>query len=140
MINQNNIPWCEKYRAYSFADVKGQDLAIDKLKAFLRTFPKKKAAVLHGAAGTGKTSLAYATAAEMSAEIIELNASDLRNKDQIARIIRPASEQRPLFKKTKIILIDEIDGISTRDRGGLSELLGIIEKSAFPIILTANDI
>lgn len=140
MINQENIPWCEKYRAFCFADIKGQDFAIDKLKAFLKNFPKKNAVILHGAAGIGKTSLAYATAAELSSEIIELNASDLRNKDQIAKIIRPAIEQRPLFKKTKIILIDEIDGISTKDRGGLSELLGIIEKSVFPVVLTANDI
>jgi hypothetical protein len=39
-------PWCEKYRASCFADVKGQDLAIDKVKVFLRSFPQKKRVLL----------------------------------------------------------------------------------------------
>lgn len=42
-------------------------------------------------------------------------------------------------KKGKIILVDEIDGI-TVDRGGLPELLALIEKTHFPIIITANNI
>jgi replication factor C large subunit len=71
---------------------------------------------------------------------LELNASDLRNKEQIAQIVGPASHQQSLFKKGKLILVDEVDGISAKDRGGLSELLSIIEKTAFPVIVTANDI
>ena len=132
--------WCEKYRAKCFADVKGQDLAIEKAKLFLKSFPHKKALILHGPPGTGKTSLAYALASELDYEILELNASDLRNKEQVAAIIGPASQQRSLFKKGKLILVDEVDGISIRDRGGLPELLGILERACFPIIITANDI
>ena len=134
------LPWTEKYRASCFADFKGQEFAIDKLKVFVRAFPRKKALVLHGPPGTGKTSLAYALAAELNAEIIELNASDLRNREQISKIVRTAAQQMPLFKKNKIILIDEVDGISYKDAGGLSELLAIIEKTSFPVIITANDI
>lgn len=140
MIENANIPWCEKYRASCFNDIKGQELAVDKVKSFLKSFPKKKAVVLHGPPGTGKTSLAYVMAYEHDAEIIEMNASDLRNKEKVASIIGPASQQRSLFKKSKIILVDEVDGISTKDRGGLTELLGLIEKSSFPMIITANDI
>jgi len=137
----SNVPWCEKYRARCFADVRGQELAIDKVKLFLKSFPKKKAIALHGPPGVGKTSLAYAIAFEMDAEILELNASDFRNKAKIAEIVGPASQQRSLFKKNKIILVDEVDGVSAmKDRGGLGELLGLLEKSAFPIIITANDI
>lgn len=138
-INEQT-PWCEKYRAACFLDVKGQDLAINKVKNFLQNFPKKKAVVLHGPPGTGKTSLAYAIAFELDAEILEMNASDLRNKQKVSEIIGPASVSKSLFKKSKIILVDEVDGISTRDRGGLPELLRIISDSAYPVIITANDI
>jgi replication factor C large subunit len=141
MMNMDNVPWCEKYRAQCFEDVKGQELAVDKVKIFLKMFPKKKAVVLHGPPGVGKTSLAYAIASEMDAEILELNASDLRNKAKIGEIIGGASQQKSLFKKNKIILVDEVDGIaSIKDRGGLGELLGLLGKSAFPVIITANDI
>ena len=136
-----NIPWCEKYRVKGLEDVKGQDLAVDKVKIFLKSFPKKKAIVLHGPPGVGKTSLAYAIAIETDSEILELNASDFRNKKKIGEIIGPASRQASLFGKGKIILIDEVDGISAmKDRGGLAELLGLLAKSAFPVIVTANDI
>ncbi|MCH7850191.1 MAG: replication factor C large subunit [Nanoarchaeota archaeon] len=141
MINMDNIPWCEKYRTKSFEDIQGQELAVDKVRFFLRSFPKKKAVILHGAPGTGKTSLAYAIAYETDSEILELNASDLRNKEKIAAIIGPASRQKSLFNKSKIILVDEVDGVSAiKDRGGLGELLSLLEKSAFPVIITANDI
>jgi len=136
-----NVPWCEKYRVHGLADIKGQDLAVDKVRFFLKNFPKKKSIVLHGPPGVGKTSLAYAVAGEMDAEILELNASDFRNKAKISEIVGPASRQASLFGKGKIILIDEVDGISAmKDRGGLAELLGLLTKSAFPIIITANDI
>tara|TARA_Y100000310_G_C20695767_1_gene825596 strand:- start:1646 stop:2845 length:1200 start_codon:yes stop_codon:yes gene_type:complete len=140
MIDNENIPWCEKHRAGCFVDVRGQELAIDKIKIFLKSFPQKKSVILHGAPGTGKTSLAYAIAFELDAEILELNASDLRNKKKVAEIIGNAAQQKSLFKKNKILLVDEVDGISIRDRGGLGELLTIMQISAFPVIITANDI
>ncbi|MFH0808114.1 MAG: replication factor C large subunit [archaeon] len=141
MISLKNVPWCEKYRVHGLADIKGQELAVDKVRFFLKSFPKKKAIILHGSPGVGKTSLAYAIAGEMGAEILELNASDFRNKEKISSIIGPASLQASLFGKGKIILIDEVDGISAmKDRGGLATLLGLLAKSAFPIIVTANNI
>lgn len=141
MMMNANVPWCEKYRVHGVEDIKGQDLAVDKVKFFLKNFPKKKAIVLHGSPGVGKTSLAYAVAGEIGAEILELNASDFRNKAKISEIVGPASRQASLFGKGKIILIDEVDGISAmKDRGGLVTLLGLLTKSAFPVIITANDI
>lgn len=140
MIEDNKIPWPEKYRTKSFAELKGQNLAIENTKLFLKLFPQKKSLILYGSPGIGKTSLAYTLALENDSEILELNASDLRDKKKISEIIGPAVMQKSLFKTNKLILIDEVDGISSRDRGGLAELLGLIEKTSYPIIITANNI
>lgn len=141
MIDKNNVPWTEKYRPKDSEGVLGQNLALDKVKLFLKMFPKNKAVILHGPPGTGKTSLAYALASEKDLEVIELNASDFRNKEKIESIVGPAAQQMSLFGNGKIILIDEVDGISAmKDRGGLAELLTLIDKTAFPMIITANDI
>jgi len=135
-------PWVEKYRPKSFIEIKGQNEAIEKIKNFLNNFPnsKKKALILHGPSGTGKTTLAQVFAIETNSEIFELNASDLRNKNKMQEILKPAIQQRSLIKKNKIILVDEADGISAVDRGGLTELISLIENTKFPIIITANNV
>ncbi len=132
---------CDKYQAKCFADIKGQDNVVARVKSFMNNFPKKKALILSGPPGTGKTSLAYALSEETNLEIIELNASDLRDRESIKTVLKGASEQQSLFgKKGKILLVDEIDGITRDDRGGLPELILLINNSNFPLILTANDI
>src|SRR5271157_2256183 len=135
------MPWSERYRPKKFEEIKGQSDAAEKLKTFIKNQNRKKnAIILYGPPGTGKTSLAYIAANETNSEIFELNASDLRNKDKLDSVLRPAIEQQSLTKLTKIILVDEVDGISEYDDGGISELIFLIENSQWPIILTANDI
>jgi replication factor C large subunit len=137
-------PWTERHRPKSFEDVKGQEEAIERIKKFLEDFNlgkvQKRALLLHGPPGIGKTSLVYVAGLETKAEIFELNASDLRNKGKLQEILKPAMEQRSLFKDNKIILVDEVDGISSIETGGLTELLNLIDISRFPLIITANDI
>lgn len=133
--------WTEKYRPVYFIDIKGQEIAVEKIREFLRKFKRgEKAIILYGPPGTGKTALSYVIANETNSEIFELNASDLRNSEKLREILRPATEQQALTKKGKIILVDEVDGISEVDRGGLSELIRLIESSSHPMIITANDI
>ena len=43
-------------------------------------------------------------------------------------------------KKEKLILMDEADGITASDRGGLPELIALIQKTQFPIIITSNNV
>ena len=135
------INWTEKYRPKGYSDVEGQDQAVFLLKDFLKKFGSaNKAVILYGPPGTGKTSMAIAAANESKAELFELNASDLRNREKLREILRPATEQRSLTNQNKVILVDEVDGISETDRGGLLELLALVESSAYPLVITANDI
>jgi replication factor C large subunit len=136
----NNLPLIEKYRAKKFSEIKGQSTVISQILSFYKMFPKKKALILTGPAGTGKTSFAIALANEFDLELFELNASDLRNKLKLEEVLKPAIYQSSLFKKGKLILMDEADGITGTDRGGLPELIALIEKTSSPIIITANDI
>jgi replication factor C large subunit len=130
----------EKYRAKTYEDFIGQDTAIKELETFLSEFPKRKAILLYGSPGTGKTSLAWAAARKRNLEVLELNSSDLRNRLKLEETLKPAAQQAPLFKKGKILLMDEIDGVTGTDIGGVAELVRVIEKTAHPLILTGNDV
>lgn len=134
------LPLIEKYRATSFQEIKGQDIVIQEVITFFKTFPMKKALILNGPVGIGKTCMALALAKEFNLELFELNASDLRNRSKLDEVLKPATAQKSLFKKGKLILMDEADGITGSDRGGLPELLVLIDKTKHPIIITANDI
>ena len=136
--------WTEKYRPKTFSEIEGQEQAVFLLKEFLKKFGTggigNRAVIIYGPPGTGKTSLAFAAADLNKAELFELNASDLRDREKLRAILRPATEQKSLTKENKIILVDEVDGISETDRGGLLELLALVESSAYPLVITANDI
>lgn len=138
------IPLFQKYRPQRLAEIVGQEIAIDKVKTFLTSFErgitKKKAVLLYGPAGTGKTTLAHVFAKELDAEIFELNASDLRNRKKLDEVLKPSTLQKSLFSKWKLILVDEVDGVTSTEYGGLSELIALIEKTKFPMIITCNDI
>ena len=113
-----------------------QDLS--KLKEAIKN---KKPVLLYGQSGSCKTSSVYAIAEEFDYEILELNASDLRNKEQIETVIANALNQKSLFDKEKIILLDEIDGLSgTEDRGGATALSKLLSNNNYAIVMTCNDI
>ncbi len=113
-----------------------------QLQEFTTNYPKqkKKALLLHGPTGTGKTAAVNALARKLGLELIEVNASDYRNADEINAKIGNALKQQSLFAQSKLILVDEIDGIAgNEDRGGVSALAELITQSKYPIILVAND-
>jgi replication factor C large subunit len=134
------VPWTRKYNPKRLADIEGHASAIEELRKFITHFKKGKALLLYGESGGGKTSSVYALAHELDLELIEINASDTRNADQIDLLLGNASKQMSLFFKSKIILVDELDGIAGReDRGGVQAIQRLVESSTFPIILVAND-
>lgn len=79
----------------------------------------------------------------MSYRAIELNASDVRNKRSIAEPLKATSDNNSIGFRgvlTRCLLImDEVDGMSAGDRGGISALIDIIKNSKIPVICIAND-
>lgn len=135
------MPWTEKYAPKKVVEVVGQKKAIEQFLIWYKSWkPGKKAALFHGSAGTGKTCLIEALGKERNLEVIEMNASDYRTAKKIREVIGQSMKQKSLFKKSKIFMIDEIDGIAGReDRGGTGEIIKIIKESLYPIVITANN-
>ena len=133
--------YTEKFRPAKLSEIVGQPKALRELLSWFNTWPEqKKAAILYGRAGVGKTSAVHALSKELNADLIELNASDQRNKDVIERIVGNAAFSSTLDGSRKIILLDEADNVYGReDKGGNQAISRIIDKTRNPIILIANE-
>jgi replication factor C large subunit len=71
---------------------------------------------------------------------VEVNASDVRNAEGMKTVLGNALKQQSLLFAGKVILVDEIDGLSgTKDRGGIPAVVKMMADSTFPIVFTAND-
>ncbi len=132
-----------KYQPKNEQQLFGQDTAVAELKDYILKYKQKpqRAALLLGPIGNGKTSSVYALAKQLNYDLLEINSSDLRNEESMRTFLGSALGQQSLFFRPKIILVDEIDNLSGReDRGCIPALIKVLEKSTFPVILTANDI
>jgi len=141
MLKLMTLPLTKKYEPTTSSEIP-QETSIAQLKLFIQEYKKqkKKAALLHGASGTCKTSSVYAISKELGLEVIEVNSSDVRNGEEITEKLGNALKQHSLFYKGKVILMDELDGVSgTKDRGGIPALVKLLQDSKFPIVLTSND-
>ncbi|WP_424359069.1 replication factor C large subunit [Methanocella sp. MCL-LM] len=139
----DTMDWTEKYRPVSLADIVGNDAAVKALRQWAETFGTgKKAVILYGGPGVGKTSAALALAHDMGWDYIELNASDVRTKDAINRIAGPAATAGT-FEGTggrRLVILDEADNLhGNADRGGESAIINVIKHASQPVILIAND-
>jgi len=135
------MPWPQKYAPKNLKEFVNQKEALEIFLKWIKTWkPGKKALMFYGPPGTGKTALIEAYAKEKNLDFVEMNASDYRSANQIREVLGQSMQQRSLFSKGKIFLLDEIDGIAgAEDRGGIAEIIKIIQESSFPIVLTCND-
>ena len=140
-----SLPWVEKYRPKSLKDLVNQEEAKKKLLSWLESWsrgkPIKKAVLLYGPPGCGKTAIVHAIANDFNLEVVEVNASDFRTATALERTIARTIRERSLFgKRGKLALLDEVDGLSPlQDAGAIEAIVKIVEKSRIPTIMTAND-
>ncbi len=135
--------WTDKYRPHRLDDLIGNDQAISEVKKWALLWhagKPQKPLLLVGPPGVGKTATAYALAEEMGWDLVEMNASDVRDAKNVERVLGSASQAVSFSGGKKLVLIDEVDGIQgTQDRGGVSAILRVLRAARNPVILTAND-
>jgi replication factor C subunit 1 len=158
--------WVDKYKPKTLQDILGNEKTINELKTWLnewedkykhskhdeepgkgkKRIEEKRAAFISGVPGIGKTTAAKLVCEACGYEVKELNASDTRSKktlrEEIGELIdnRTISEFFAKKKNTKIcIIMDEVDGMSAGDRGGIAELVKMIKQTKVPIICICND-
>src|ERR1035437_10270279 len=141
---RNDLLWVEKYRPKKIEDIVGNEEAKASFVEWLKRKRKsKKAVLLYGPPGVGKTALANAAAREFGFTIIEMNASDTRSEKAINAVAKPATSYIALdnFSTTQtqgkgnLLFLDEVDGIAgNEDRGGVGAIIKIIEESRVPVI------
>ena len=93
------------------------------------------AVFLYGGPGVGKTTLAYRVCAASNLRAVECNASHVRNRAGVAEIIQPLLQSnnvadffRPEGHRPLGVILDEIDGMSSGDRGGLTEIIKALKE------------
>jgi replication factor C large subunit len=98
-----------------------------------------KPLLLVGPPGVGKTSFVHALCRESDIDLVELNASDTRNKNMLAQILYPIFSNVSLTGKNFLLFLDEMDGISNReDSGGLDFLIDLFAEPSIRVIMAAN--
>ncbi|CAL5428385.1 unnamed protein product [Camellia sinensis] len=169
------LPWTEKYRPKVQNDIIGNQSLVKQLhdwlthwdEQFLSTGSKgkgkkqndsstKKAVLLSGTPGIGKTTSAKVVSQMLGFQTIEVNASDNRGKanakiekgigGSTANSIKELVSNQALSVKMDrsnhpktVLIMDEVDGMSAGDRGGVADLIASIKISKIPIICICND-
>ncbi len=133
--------WVEKYRPKRISEMVGNEEARIAVGLWLKGWkPGKKAMLLVGPPGTGKTTMVSLLAKESGMSLIDLNASDVRTKDKLEKKIGEAMKTVDLFGGRSLIFLDEVDGLLGRsDYGGVEFIKEAVKASENPIIMAAND-
>lgn len=149
----------EKYKPNSVAEILGNGGNISRLIKWLREWKQEatgskdemRAVLISGPPGVGKTTAAILACRELGLAQVEMNASDTRSKASLQDHIQSMLDNSGLgrflgmpqkaahIEADKVLIMDEVDGMSAGDRGGIAQLIQFIKKTKIPIICICND-
>ncbi|KAF2400268.1 DNA replication factor C, large subunit [Trichodelitschia bisporula] len=167
-IDPDNQLWTVRYAPSQLTQVCGNKGQVEKLQDWLRKFRKSeksgfklpgpngagvfRAVILSGPPGIGKTTAAHLVAKLEGYDVVENNASDTRSKKMVEEGLKGVlsttslagyfagdAEKVDMKKKRLVLIMDEVDGMSAGDRGGVGALAALCKKTHIPIILICND-
>ena len=92
----------------------------------------KRGIYIYGNPGVGKTRFVYDILKKLNYDIIGFDAGDVRNKSAIEKITKHNMSDKNImnlfYKKSKkiAIVMDEIDGMNSGDKGGINSLIKLM--------------
>lgn len=133
-----------KYSPKKLDELAGNDEKFAQVKQWALQWlsgKRRKPLLLWGPPGTGKTSAACAMAREFDLDLLELNASELRNRERVERITHGATLAGSLSGRGRLVLVDDADVLAGRaDSGGSAAIAAFLRECPCPIIVTATDV
>lgn len=129
-------PLVDRYRPTSLSDIQGHNKTIKQVVSWAKNWDGDKAQLFAGDAGVGKTSTARALANDMEWSTMEVNMSDKRTTDDVARVVADIGGS-PILAEQQLVILDEIDSIPGRTN--TNPLLNVLKDPPCPIILICNE-
>jgi replication factor C large subunit len=130
----NHQSLVEKYRPEQPSDIYGHSSTVEDIKSWASDWDTGDIPLLlHGPAGTGKTSTAEAIANYAGWEYVEVNASSNRRKEDIEFL---AQQMRSVGENKTLFVLDEVDSIDGRS---LNTFYTVLDNTPNPVICTANE-
>ena len=127
--------WVEKYRPQTLEGYVGNEVIKNKVSDYLNQGSIQNL-LLHGVAGTGKTTLAKLIANNLNCDLLYINASDERGIDTIREKIIPFASSLG-FGDVKIVILDEADYITPQAQATLRNTMESFSGNT-RFILTCN--
>ena len=127
--------WVEKYRPQTLEGYVGNEVIKNKVLDYLNQGSIQNL-LLHGVAGTGKTTLAKLIANNLNCDLLYINASDERGIDTIREKIIPFASSLG-FGDVKIVILDEADYITPQAQATLRNTMESFSGNT-RFILTCN--
>jgi len=160
--------WTTKYAPTAMNQICGNKAQVERIQTWLHNWHTEKkynfqrrgkdgmgtfrAILISGPPGIGKTTSAHLAAKLEGFDVLEQNASDSRSKKLVETGLSDVINNSSLLgyfagegkkldteKKNMVLIMDEVDGMSAGDRGGVGALAKFCKKTEVPLILICNE-